>query len=269
MQNSKTVVTRNVYLSTSHRDTTAFPSASTFSIFLPMTIKNVFGVRVRCYKYTPEPLINSNNNTIPYTSSAGSGNIVIDRGDYSQDLTTLMTALNQKFNAIGVQFTFDPVTQLAQFSFISSTSTNYVSIPPCRLLQQLGYPVGMGVYLYKSGHAPSNLAQNYNGYLNVATSTIAASAVNNTDLVLSITNLEAISSFDSVSNRATAVLMSNRTPNSVNINNDCDMYPLLQTQARIQQLRVNIYDSNGDLYDLGTDNASFMIEFYCYETAEC
>lgn len=263
----KDILRRNVFLSTAHRDTSIFPSASTFTVFLPATLNNIFGVRVRTYKYTPEPLINANSKSIPYLSSSGAGTLTLATGDHNQSLPSLISAVNTLLSSHNVRFVINSAG-FASLEFIG-TSSNFFVIYKCRLLQLLGFT--NGIWLYRTGHAPGSTSVPVNAttYETQAIGTVLPTAVNNTDLILQITNLEAILSSDGVCNRATAILVSSRTPAAVSQTCEDGVNYLLQVQHRLQQLRVSILDSNGDPYDFGTDNASFMLEFYCYNETSC
>ena len=259
---------RNVYLSTRLRDQTKFPSASDFIVDLPITLKQVHAIRIRNFKYTPEPVINSNNNTFDYSFSSttgnGSGTITIPKGDYDQDISQILGVVNGYLNQYDVQFTLNPTTQFAQLVFAQPSGTNTFQMPYCGLLKLLGY--ANGIYLYRSGSPPSqaSLPIPMIAYRSTSAATNAYSAVNDTDLILRIYDLEAIFSTDSVCHRATAVLMSNRSNKGYAYYLQEWPYPLLQIQHRIQTLRVSILNSDGDPYDLNDGDASFMIEFHCY-----
>lgn len=260
----KTVITKNVFVSTSHRDAVAYPDPANFSIFLPSPIKGVYGVRVRKFKFVPAPLINKNTNTLAFTiDSASNGSATLDKGDYT--VTTLLSAVNTVMDAHGVHFSINPTTNLATCVFSSGSIGSHIYIPGCRLLDILGFPTGL--WLYRPGHAPTTpLPNNTVAYENVATAVQQACVAPMSDMILKITDLEAITASDAVTNRATAILCAS-SHGSVYENVDMLMYPLLQVQHRLQQLKVSIFDVNGDPYDIEGD-ASFMLEFHCYaETA--
>jgi hypothetical protein len=228
-------------------------------------LKQVHAIKVKSFKFTPEPLVNSHNQTFTYSANGGatSGTITLPKGDYDQSLIEVITMINSYLNAFDVAFTIDPVTGLVNFTFSGPFATSYFEIPYCGILQMLGFT--SGIHLYKTGYAPplTSLAMTTQAFQNTAIAVNPAVVVNNTDLILRIADVEAIHSIDSVCNRASAILMSNRTPNGVAYLDDKDPYPLLQIQSRISVLRVQILNSNGDLYDLNNNDATFLIEFHC------
>ena len=269
LQTASGIVTKNdtfrrtVLVSSRHRDVARFPLAARFDIDIPTTIKYAYGIRVRNYRYTPEKLINANNKTFSVAVNAGATNatLTLNPGDYSNTIDTLVTAVNGLLSAYGVQFSVDKATLRATLSISGGFVTSYINIPFCGLLSLLGYTTG--ITLYRTGLAPSPIPSGYTGYNMTALAPTAYSEVNDSDLVLRITDLEAIVSPDSVTNRATAVLMSSRDPGAA-VEGCNDYYTLSQVQSRIQKLRVSMLNANGDPYDLGTVPAVFMIEFYCY-----
>jgi hypothetical protein len=260
-------VVRNIYISTRMRDTSKYPSASEFVMDLPVALKQVHSVRVKNFKYTPEPLINNNNNTLTFTANGGtsSGTIAIAKGDYNQDVMSLLAALNSQLNSYDIAFMVDPVTDLVQMTFSGTSYTSdYFRIPLCPILQLLGFTTG--IHLYRSAYPPSQqmLMGSMTAFNTRAIATNLPTTANDTDLILRITDVEAIYSIDNVCNRATAIIMSNRSPNGVSYILQETLYPLLQVQSRIQQLRVAIVNSDGNPYDLFDHDASFIIEFHCY-----
>lgn len=269
LQTASGIVTKNdtfrrtVFVSTRQRDATRFPSAARFDIDLPTTIKYVYGVRVRNYRYTPEPLINLNNRAFGISANAGAttATLTLDTGDYGNDINTLVTAVNALLNTYNVQFTVSETTQRVTLGFTGAFVTSYINIAYCRLLQILGYTTG--ITLYRTGQAPSPIPSGFTGYNTTAPAPAAYTEINDSDLVLRLTDLEAIVSSDAVTDRATAILMSSRDAKTV-VEGCNDYYTLSQVQSRIQKLRVSMLNANGDLYDLGSAPAVFMIEFYCY-----
>lgn len=267
---SSTRCVRNVYVSTSQRDKTAYPSPSDFAIMLPVTLKQVSGVLVKNYKFTPEPLVNANTSAVAYYGLTGttnlSGTVYIAKGDYAQDVNQLLAAINAQLNSFDVQFTVSP-SGLIGLAFAGSYINRFFAIPYCGMLRALGFT--SGIYLYRTGYAPSTAAlpNNMTSYANVATSAAVFRMVNNTDLILRINDVETIIANDGPSNRATAILMGSRSPACIIENTQCNVFPLLQIQYRIQQLRIQILNTYGEPYDLSTDDASFMIEFH-HDTAD-
>lgn len=256
-------VVRYMFVSTGHRDTSKYPSASEFTIEIPLVIKNVYAVAIRNYKYTPEKLINTNTSTFEFSANTGAvtGTLRIDTGDYNNSIDDLLFALNTVLAAYDVQFSIDAVTQKVQFTFAGSYVSDYFAIPSCKILTILGFP--NGILLYRTGSAPMSLPSNVDGYDTIALASSAYRMYNDTDMIIRITDVEAIMSSHTASNRATAVIMSSRVPNSIVESTPYHPLPLLQIQHRIQQLRIKIVNSDGDLYDLGEEDASFLLEFHC------
>lgn len=246
-------VTRNVFVSSKHRDLSKHPSPASFTLNLPVIINKAYAVVVRNYKYTPEPFVNDNNNefhfTAMYNGGETTGKLRIPRGDYNQNIQDLLDALNAELNIYDVHFTINPTTDRVVFTFTTQSSTTAFVITNDKLLKLLGFEI------------PSLS-------ITSASPTVSASrsykVANDTDLILRITDVEAILSSDPVCNRATAILVSSRSPEKTVESTPC-LLPLLQVQHRIQQLRIEILNSDGDLYDLGDEGASFLIEFHCQQ----
>lgn len=259
-------ICRNVYVSTNQRNKTLFPTASRFDIDLPVTIKYVHGISVKNYKYTPEQLVNTNNQTFSINLNGSTpATVTVVAGDYSLDIGSLLTAINSAFSTYQIQFTSS--AGKVQLAFTGAYVTNYILIPYNSLLQALGYTTG--ICLYRTGSAPSPIPVGYTGYDTTATAPNNYSLSINTDLVLRITDLEALYSTDATVNRATAVLPSTRVTKGV-VNQCPDTYyELLQVQARLQKLRITILNSDGQPYDIDNGGASFMLELHYYKERSC
>lgn len=257
-----TTTIRNVYLSTDQRDTSMYPSASDFTVDLPVTLKQVYGISIRNYKFTPESLINSNNSTVSFggltDSTVLNGTISIPPGDYSQDINALIAAVNNELSSYQVQFTL--VNGNVVFGFSGSYINKYFYIPYCKLLSILGYT--NGVCIYRTEELPENLPQTVIPSESTGAAATSAQVINNTDLILRINGVETIISANSSANRATAVLMATRSPNATLENIQKSMYPLLQVQSRIQRLQVQLLNVDGEFYDFNNDPASFILEFH-------
>jgi len=254
---------RTIFVSTKHRDIAKYPSASDFSLDLPTTLTQVHGVTIRNMKYVPEALINNNNSRFTFSanSNAYSGTIQIDHGDYNQSITDLLAAINTELNAYDVHFAINPIDNLVRFTFAGPFITDYFAIPPCKLMKLLGFP--NGICLYQSNSEPSCFPSGMALYEMVACATSKYRIINDTDLIFRITDIEAILSVDRVCDRATAILLSSRSPNYI-VKQVHHIYtPLLQVQHRIQRFNIKLYNSDGDLYDLNDTDASFTLEFYC------
>lgn len=258
-------VCHNVFVSTRHRDTSKYPSASEFVIDAPMTLKKVHSVYVKSFKYVPEALINNNNNEFTFKADNGAvlqGTIRLPPGDYNESIDDLLTAINNTLATYGVHFTLDE-NDAVNFTFSNGFITRYFSIPDCRLLKLLGFT--SGICLYRTGQAPSPLPSGTSGYEATAAATGSYKTSNDTDLILRIADIEAILSCDSVANRATAIIVSSRSNKHVVEHTPTTPYPLLQVQQRVQRLRISILNSEGLPYDIGDNEMSFVIEFHCHE----
>lgn len=268
MSKTPTTIIRNVYVSTDQRDITAYPSASDFTLDLPVTLKQVYGVMVKNYKFTPESLINANNTTFSFAGQTGStvlnGVITVPVGDYSQDITQLLSAINNELAPYQVHFTI--ISGIVEFTFSGGYINKYFSIPYCNILSILGFT--NGVCIYRTGELPTNLPQTVVPSLSAGSATNIPQIINNGDLIVRINGVETIVSANSSANRATAVLMASRSPNATLENMQKHVYPLLQTQSRLQRLQIQLLNTNGDFYDFASDPASFLIEFHHYSDVD-
>jgi len=233
----------SVFLSVNHRDKSLFPSASDFTVDLPNVINKVNGVAIRHFRYTPETLINNNNKDLVFFIDNGAENkISITKGDYNQDIDELLNEINAKITGFSFAVNSDNLIVVSTNSTLTIQSSNLVTL--------LGFSGDITI----SGTADAAAT---------ATATSAFRLINNTDLILRITDIEAILSVNSAYNRATAILLSSRSPKSVVEQVQYTYTPLLQIQHRVQRLRVKILNSDGDPYDLADEDASFSIDFYC------
>jgi hypothetical protein len=259
-------IVRSVFVSSKHRDVARHPNASDFVVDLPVVIHKVYGVNVRNFKYTAEPLINRHNQDFTFVANGGAvfGTVRLEPGDYSQSITDLLAAINTTLDPYDVQFTLDPNTHRVLFTFAGAFITDYFAIADCKLLRLLGYTSGIQLWVGNPGAALSG----HTSFTGTAAASGDYRVINDTDLILRIGDLEAILSPDAVANRATAVLVSSRSSqNVVERTPQVGCYMLLQTQHRLQQLRIQILNSSGELYDLGGDEAAFLIELYCNQEA--
>lgn len=244
-----TPLNRNVYISTRHRDVLKYPSASQFQIEAPVVLKHVHAVFVKSSKYVPETLINVHNKTFTVIADDTPANLSLASGDYEQSITSLLSAINALLTSYGVAFTVDAVTNKVVLSFTSSSVTTF-SIESCKMLKLLGF---------------SGKVELVQGSTNSMAAVNQYTTINDTDLIIRIQDIEAILSSDAVCNRATAIIASSRSKDHLLDNSGCSMFPLLQVQQRVQQLRINLLNNDGLPYDFGGADASFMIEFFCYE----
>lgn len=263
-------VCRNVYVSSRQRDKTLFPNPYRFDIDLPATIKYVHGVSVRNYKYFPEYLVNANNQNFILSKDGGAAiTVTIAKGDYGLDISSLITALNAVFTSShALTFSVIAGTQTIRITLGAGGSiTNYVLIAYNSLLGLLGFTTG--ICLYRTGSAPSPIPAGYTGYDTTADATINYTLASDTDLIVRITDLEAVLAPDSAANRSTAVLLSTRATKGVVSSCVDTYYELLQVQARLQKLRISLVNTVGQNYDLDGSDASFVIEFHCYKERSC
>ena len=261
-------ICRNVYVSSRQRNTSLFPSAARFDIDLPVTIKYVHGVNVRNYKFSPEMLVNGNNQTFAINVDGTTpATVRLAKGDYSNDITTLLTALNTAFTTYQITFSVNTTTNKVQLTFSGAYVTNYILIPYNSLLAALGYTTG--ICLYRTGNAPSPIPTGYTGYDTTAAAPNAYEIVNDGDLVLRIVDLEALYAADSVSNRATAVLPATREVRGMVASCPDTYYELNQVQARLQKLRISVFNTAGAAYDIDSSGLSFIIEFHCFAERSC
>lgn len=257
MPHDKCII-RSIYVSTEARDKLKYPHPSQFTYELPVPLKNVFGVRVRHYKYPKETLVNENNRRIKVVTPSINGTIVLRKGDY--DITPLLTEINSKLQLYGVEFSIDDDVGRVVLTF-TDDFVDYVTLEKSTILKALGYD--NNICLCRPGVSPPG---SYGGTVYetsaVAESRFDVSAIS--DMVLRITDLETIMSNDSITNRATMILYSNMDTNFVML--PCDSQTalmLLQKQHRLQSLRITLLNTLGELYDIVGSEATFLIEIYC------
>lgn len=259
-------IVRTFVVATERRDKNLYPHPSDFTYQLPVTLSNVIGVSIRDFKFGNETLINQNNKTIAIYGDAGAidGTLIMTPGDYNNDITLLLAHVNSLFAPYGVQFSIDNATQKVQFAFTGSGVTDYLMIQYGPLLRILGYETGILIYRTT---APTLSVTGIQMYQSTATATRAYDTYNNkSEMVVRITDVEALLSNDSVTNRCTAILF-NTTDSSGKTIRQCQDHftPLLQTQARLQALRIKLLNMDGDLYDTINNEAILIIEFHCVQ----
>ncbi len=239
-------ILRTFLVATIKRDMSKYPNGSDFVFDLPITLNNVVGVAIRDYKFAPETLVNQNNRTLSVSRDGGSlTSVSIAAGNYSNSINDVLTALNTAFATDQLTFSIDGITGKVQVAFSAGLATSTMRVVYGPLLRVLGFTSDI--------------------MLNVTDSVVAPNAYdvwNLSDMVLRIQNVETIMSNDAVTNRATAVLFN--TPNSMVSKQCLDHYtPLLQTQQRLQSLKIQLLNIEGDLYDTVHNEAMFTLEFYC------
>ncbi len=216
---------------------------------------------IRDYKFVNETLINENNKSmiIDIDDGAVNGNITLSVGNYDNDISTLLTAINTKIAPYDIQFTLDQNVNRVTLAFTGSFVTDNVMILPSAVLRILGFENGVCLYRNTEPSLPSGVK----GYQTTATAEYKYDTWNLSELILRITDVETVLSNDAVTNRCTAVLFNTGSSNFSS--KQClDHYiPLLQQQHRLQYLRIKLLNMDGDLYDTINHDACFLIEFYC------
>ena len=252
---------RTFYVSSALRDNKySNPNVSEFVYQLPSPVKNVTGVSIRNYKFYRETIVNENNKTLSINIDANQvvGTVVLDKGDYPNVLD-LLNMINTKIEVYGVQFSIYENVNRVALTFSSNFVNSYIIIQPSSLLRQLGFPNGIALYRttppsglqFINMYAVSAVAENNYDVLTVG------------DLVVRINDLETIMSNDPVTNKCTTVLFCSSDP-GYTINTNANQYiPLLQTQSRIQSLRISLYNMNGDYYDIKSGDVIFLLDLHC------
>lgn len=257
-------IVRTFVVATERRDKTLYPHPSDFTYQLPATLTNVVGVSIRDFKFGNETLINQNNKTITIYGDAGAidGSLVMTPGDYSNDVTLLLAHVNSLFSPYGVQFSIDNTTQKVQFTFTGTGVTNYLMIQYGPLLRILGYDSSILIYRTTPPALSSTGVQMFQ---TTASASRAYDTYNNkSEMVVRITDVEALLSNDSITNRCTAILFNTTDAAGKTIRQCQDHFtPLLQSQARLQALRIKLLNMEGDLFDTINNEAVLIIEFYC------
>jgi hypothetical protein len=252
-------ITRTFYISTESRDKSKFPHPAQFTYELPIPLKNVIGVHVRHYKYPKEPLVNGNNFRIQVVTPSINGELILNKGDYS--LIALLTEINSKLSLYGVEFTVDDAVGRVVLTFVDSFADDYVILQGSTLLKALGFD--NSICLCREGIlAPASYRGNT--YEISAVAEYAHDVNTISDMVLRITDLEAVMSNDSITNRATAILYSNLDVNYAMLPITSPRpWILLQKQHRLQSFRFNLLNTQGQLYDIVGSEATFLLDVYC------
>lgn len=264
MTRPENTIVRTFVVATERRDKNLYPHPSDFTYQLPVTLTNVVGVGIRDFKFGNESLINQNNKSIRIYGDGDliDGTLQLTPGDYNNDINALLSHVNTLFAPYGVQFSINNATQKVQFTFTGAQVTNYIVVEYGPLLRILGYT--SGILLYRT--TPPNLSgTGFQAYLTTADATNAYDTYNNkSEMVVRITDVEALLSNDPVTNRCAAILFNSTDGNNKTIKQCQDQYtPLLQAQARLQALRIKLLNMDGDLYDTINNEAVLIIEFYC------
>lgn len=252
-------ITRTFYISTESRDKSKFPHPAQFNFELPIPLKNVVGLRVRHYKYPREPLVNETNRRVQVVTSSIAGDLVLNRGDY--DLIPLLVEINSKLSLYGVDFSLDEDAGRVVLTFVDSFVDDYVILQGSSVLKMLGFE--NNICLCREGVSPPGSYRG-NVYETSAMAETSYDATRISDMVLRITDLEAIMSNDAITNRATAILYSNLDVNFVMLPTSSTVpWTLLQKQHRLQTLRITLLNTHGHLYDIEGSEATFVLDVYC------
>lgn len=250
MKSDKDIIV-NVYFSSEDRDVTKYPSASSFVLDLPDTLTQIHGISVSHFKFVPEKLINNNNNTFSFTAIGDrtvNGIITIANGNYSTNISNLLSAINNELIPYNVQFTLDYTTnRVTGFIQNGAFRTTGFTIKPCRILNILGFT---------------------NDTVNISSSSIAvaispSNMINDTSMIVQIKDINTISSPNQYAHRSSAVLFCSNCKDCKIEQSSKDYTSLSQVQYRLQRLNVNLVNVYGEPYDLTQYDASFLIHFYC------
>ena len=257
-------IVRSFVISTEHRDKTLYPNPSDFTYQLPVTLTNVQGVAVRGFKFGNETLVNQNNKTLTIYGDNGviDGTIDVPTGDYSNDINSLLAAINTLLAPYQVQFSLDTNTQLVQLTFTGNTVSSYIGIQYNGLLKLLGYDTS--IVLYRTSAPSQSQITNATMYQTTAGAANAYDTYKTKSvMVVRITDIEALLSNDTTTNRATAVLFNTADAIGSSVQQcQCGM-PLLQIQARLQALRIRLLNMDGDFFDTVNNEAVIVLDLYC------
>lgn len=256
-------IVRNFYVSSALRDKVKYPHPSSFTYTLPATLTNVRGVAVRTYKFGKERLVNENNKRVRIVidGNAVDGYITLTTGDFGNDINNLLSEMNSKLVAYGIQFSVDENTGRVTLVFTDNFVQSYVSLSESTLFKTLGFEFD-GMLLYRNGATlPAQVPGK--AYNTIATAENPYDVYNVSDVVLRINDVEAIMSEDAITNRSTMILFSDKDPNYTLRDTCSTYYPLLQVQHRLKALQITLLNLKGDLYDAWNSDVSFMIEFHC------
>jgi hypothetical protein len=267
---------RAFLVATDMRDMKAFPNPSEFYYELPVTLANVEGVSIRDYKFRQEMIVNRNNNVMRVAGVKGNVpfniTITLTPGDYGNNISTLLTHINNKLSDAGILYlawSVNDVSTKVRLTASTFAPNDYVCFYASRIFDVLGLSLSTNLCLFHTTK-PAAFSDSSTIFHNVATTTIYEAPNTydmwtTSDMVVRITNVEAILAPSGAVNRATAVLFSSGD-NGTNSKQCLDHFmPLLQPQSRLQRIIVRLVNMNGDLYD--TPNAVFLIRFYCRDSA--
>lgn len=254
---------RAFLVSTEYRDKKAFPNPSQFDYELPRTLTDIEGISIRDYKFRKETIINCNNNKLQIYADNGATNttVVLVTGDYANDISQVLAYINSVVNAFGITFALDASKNYVTVAFTGSIVSSYIIIRASPLLANLGFAAS-GICLYKTTK-PSGQDSTLAFYQNSGTASVPYDVWNTSNMVIRIKDVEAISAPNPVVDRASAVLFASGD-DGTSMKQCLDHYiPLLQPQSRLQTLRIQLLNMNGDLYDTLHNEVVFLIRFHC------
>lgn len=249
---------RSFLVATQYRDKTRFPHPSSFNFDLPLVLNNVIGINFRDYHFGKETFINENNKMMELNiDGSTTANIVLTKGNYAT-ITAFLEELNTQLFNYDVRFTIDEETGKVTLAFTETFAGNYVIFPYNNVLRNLGYNGSICLY---TGSAPNVTTATL--FANTATAENLYDIWKPAHMIVRITDVETILSNDPVTSRCTAVLFD--TSSSTHASKQMvDTYiPLLQIQSRLQTLRIQLLNMDGDLYDTIQNDATFVIDLYC------
>lgn len=261
----KNLEVKSFFISTSTRDRTRYPNSSSFAFDLPYTIKNVVGFGVRNYKFRKEMFVNSKNNAITYAIDGGSSvTVTLAKGDYAS-IGDFLTELNTKMASTGIQFVLggDGHVRVQYISLVPSPSNavqQYIILYACAALEAIGF--SQGVVLNRPGSTFTPASSDFDTFTSSGTAVFPYIIQPSSDMVLRITDIETIISNDANTNRASMILYSDQDAYTMNPNLE-PFVPLLQTQHRLQTLRIQLLNMKGEFYDTENHDVSFILQFYC------
>jgi len=254
-------IMRTFLIATGKRDKKLYPNSSSFTYDLPLVLHNVVGIAVRDFKFANESLINENNKTLSMVAGSVSSSVVLTTGTFNNNINDVITELNSKLTSTyKLTFSIDPSTGRVKVVY---TGTSYVIIKTSPILRILGFDDGVSLCLYVAGQAPSPVPGGTAIYLANVVAPNAHDCYNLSEMVIRIKDVETIFSNDAVTDRCTAVLFNSNS--SVYTIKQCTDHfiPLLQPQSRLQSLKIQLLNMEGDLYDTVNNEAVFLLEFYC------
>lgn len=253
-------VVRTFLVATSKRDRIKYPHPSNFTYDLPLTMHNIVGMAIRDFKFGEEFLINENNKTLTVNINGTISHFAIPIGNYANNVTQLINALNIALNSCDLTFSIDTIS--GNRVKVVYGGSSYVVIHPTSILRIIGFPEGKsgGLCMY-AGSPPENVSGYMGGIVFVMPDNY--DMYNLSEMVVRISDVETILSNDPITNRCTAVLFNSNSTSYV-VKQCLDHYiPLLQQQQRLQSLRIQLFNMEGELYDTINNEAVLLLEFYC------